>query len=149
MTNSCYRAEDGVAASSLFRLFALAALILCPLSAVAQDGSGVQGAWVEQSQKCGDVFTFRNGKPRFKEPVNIFAPGMIITGKRLVTPQATCSLKSAKADGSRTLVTLRCANSISQSDVKVLLAKLPDGRLARYYDENDRSGSRYTYCSAQ
>lgn len=146
MTDTDRSAGSGYA--PLFRVSVLAALIAFPFPAAAQDGSGVQGAWVEQSQKCEDIFAFPKGKPEFKKPVNIFAPAMIITGKRLVTPQASCSLKSTKADGNRTRVNLRCANSISPEDVTVLLAKLPDGRLARYYDENDQSGSRYTYCRA-
>jgi hypothetical protein len=123
--------------------------LLAAVPAAAQDTPSIQGAWVEQSQKCQDVIAFKGGKPVFKQPVNIFAPAMIITGKRLTTPQASCGLKSAKPDGDRVTVLLQCANSISTADVKLSLAKLPDGRLARYYDQNDQTGSRYVSCPAR
>ncbi|MFO1150722.1 MAG: hypothetical protein U1E62_20285 [Alsobacter sp.] len=149
MTNTHQNPRGATSRALLLASVLLAGMLAYPATAAAQSSADIQGAWVEQSQKCGDVFAFRKGKAAFKTPVNIFAPAMIITGKRLTTPQASCSLKSAVPDGNRTAVTLRCANSISHGEVRVILSKLPDGRLARYYDENDQSGSRYTYCSAK
>jgi hypothetical protein len=148
MTEAESRRRSAPATARAFVGALAGAALLAAVPAAAQDGKGIQGAWVEQSQKCQDVIAFKGGKPVFKQPVNIFAPAMIITGKRLKTPQASCSLKSAKPDGDRTTVVLQCANSISTADVTLSLAKLPDGRLARFYDQNDQTGSRYVSCPA-
>jgi hypothetical protein len=147
MIETARRIRPVTAASGAMFGAVASAVLLAVVPAAAQDG--IQGAWVEQSQKCEDVIAFKGGKPVFKQPVNMFAPALIITGKRLKTPQASCGLKSAKPDGDRVTVLLSCANSISTADVKLSLAKLPDGRLARYYDENDQTGSRYVSCPAR
>jgi hypothetical protein len=143
------RNRRGPATSASISGAFVGAALVASFPAAAQDAKGIQGAWVEQSQKCEDVFVFKGGRPVFKRPVNIFAPAMIITGKRLTTPQARRGLKSAKPDGDRTAVVLQCANSISSPDVTLSLAKLPEGRLARFYDQNDQTGSRYVSCPVQ
>ena len=141
------------ALGSAYRMFArsrstraavLAACLTMAGPAFAAETSKIEGAWVEQSQKCGDVFAFKGGRPVFKQPVNLFAPAMIITGKQLKAPQAVCRLKSASPQADRVNVVLRCANSVSDADVSVSLAKTPDGRLTRFYDGSDRAGSRNT-----
>jgi hypothetical protein len=125
----------------------LVAFGIDPVLAQNANGQGIQGAWVGQGLKCDDIFSSKGAYPRFRKPVNIFAPALIITGKRLVTPQASCRLRSVNPQGDRSVVTLDCANSVSLATTKVYLARTPDGSLVRYYDENDTSGSRYIACS--
>jgi hypothetical protein len=129
-------------------IFSATLVTTTPVWAQDPNSNGIRGAWAEQSLKCDDVFTSKDGRMMFKQPANIFAPAFIITGKRLTTPQAVCRLKNVKAGADRSYVTLRCANSVSDTDVHVSFAKLPDGRLARYFDDKDQSGSRYANCSS-
>jgi hypothetical protein len=145
MITSCpstARHVSGLAAGVLLAVAAAAT----PVAAKDGVASGIQGAWVEQSLKCDDIFTNAGGRPVFKKPVNLFAPALIITGTRLATPQASCRLKSATPEGDRTAVTLQCENTVSESDVKVYLAKMADGTLIRFYDAKDPSGSHYVAC---
>lgn len=113
--------------------------------AIAAETS-VEGAWLDQNLECSAVYVMTGKGARFKQPVDLFAPAFIISGKRLTTPQATCSLKSKSAMNDRTAVQLSCANSVSVSPVTIQLSRASDGTLVRYMDSNDKSGSKYKMC---
>lgn len=132
----------------LFGLVGIAAAAVAgPALAQSQPGSGpLQGAWLEQSLNCDDVFVFKGGKPAFRKPVNVFSPALLITGKRLVTPQASCTLGSLSQAGDRHEMTLNCANSIADQTVKAYFSLRSDGVLVRYLDDKDTFGSRYMQC---
>lgn len=142
----CLEPRQAKTAAALVGGLAAILLMATPLEAAPGGDTGIQGAWAEQSSGCQGIFASRSGKAVFSPKVSLFAPAFIITGKRLVTPQASCRRKSAKADGARTIVTLSCANSVSHADVEVILQKMSDGRLSRYYDDKDATGSSYVAC---
>jgi hypothetical protein len=83
----------------------------------------------------------------FRSPVDIFAPAFIISGNRLRTPQASCRIRSVKPAGDRQLFTLDCANMVSANEVRVLMARAPNGSLRRYFNDQDRAGTPYQRCS--
>ena len=106
-----------------------------------------QGAWLEQGVSCEDVYAPSGKGMAYKKPVNIFAPAFTISGDRLRTPQATCRIRSLRADGSRSTLTMDCANSVSTDAVKVLVSLAQDGSLRRYLNEQDSIGSTYRQCN--
>jgi hypothetical protein len=108
--------------------------------------SAFQGAWLNQSVSCEDVYASAGKGVSFRKPVNIFAPAFIVSGNRLRTPQASCRIKSIKPAGDRQALTLGCANSVSASDVTVLMTPTPDGSLKRYFNEQDKGGTLYMRC---
>src|SRR4051794_27016155 len=103
------------AASAL--LFAIVCLPSLSAQAAPAQASPVAGAWVDQNLTCADVFATKKGKQTFKQPVDLFAPAFIISGKRLTTPQASCKLLNVRMEGDRHLAKLSCANSVSVSDI--------------------------------
>jgi hypothetical protein len=107
--------------------------------------SAFQGAWLQQSLSCEEVFAPAGKGFSFRKPVNIFAPAFIISGNRLRTPQASCRIKSIKPAEDRQVLTLSCANSVSANDVTVLMAPDADG-LKRFFNDQDKTGSLYTRC---
>jgi hypothetical protein len=107
--------------------------------------SDFQGAWLQQSLTCEEVFAPAGKGFSFRKPVNIFAPAFIISGDRLRTPQASCRIKSIKPAGDRQVLTLGCANSVSANDVMVQMASGSDG-LKRFFNDQDKTGSLYTRC---
>jgi hypothetical protein len=119
-----------------------------PMSGTMAAESGLssfQGAWLQQSLSCDEVFAPAGKGVSFRKPVNIFAPAFIISGNRLRTPQASCRIKSVKPAGDRQVLTLGCATSVSVSDTTALMAPTPDG-LKRYFNDQDETGSLYTRC---
>ncbi|MBB4041771.1 hypothetical protein GGR34_003452 [Microvirga flocculans] len=127
----------------------LVALILSLTGAQAaeQAHTTYQGAWLAQGSSCADVYSSGGKGVSFKQPIDIFAPAFIISGNRLRTPAASCRVRSIKPAGDRHLMTLDCTNTISSSDVTVLMSTAPDGSLVRYFNAEDTIGSRYQRCS--
>src|SRR5215212_6596369 len=70
--------------------------------------SGLEGAWL-QDGACAETFSRAGKGIAFKKPVNVFAPAFIITGNRLRTPTASCSIKAVKTVGDRRVLSLQCA----------------------------------------
>jgi hypothetical protein len=105
-----------------------------------------QGAWLEQGVACEDVYVSSGKSTAYKKPVNIFAPAFVIAGDRLRTPQATCRIRSVRADTNRSTLMMDCANSVSTDAVKVLVSLSQDGSLKRYLNEQDSIGSSYRRC---
>ncbi|NIX77326.1 hypothetical protein [Microvirga terricola] len=124
------------------------------LSSLASDAhaaklnlSAYQGAWLEQSLSC-DAFYASGGKSTsFKKPLDMFAPAFIVSGNRLRTPQATCSILSIEpTSGNRQIFNMHCANSVSGNEVKVIMSPSSNGGLARYFNEQDTTGTLYRRC---
>ena len=109
--------------------------------------SAFQGAWVLEGRDCADVYASAGKAASFKKPVDIFAPAFIISGKRLRTPMATCSIQSVRPTGDRQLLILDCANAVAGQEVRVYMAPQPNGVLRRYYNEQDPTGTGYRRCS--
>jgi hypothetical protein len=108
--------------------------------------SGLVGAWA-QDGNCDEVFS-RSGKAvSFKKPVNVFAPAFIITGNRLRTPTASCTIKGVKPAGDRRVLSLQCATAIAVDDVKAIVGTSADGGLVRYLNDQDSTGSTYKRCT--
>jgi hypothetical protein len=115
--------------------------------AAGPDLRSYQGAWLEQGVSCEDVYLPSGKSIAYKKPVNIFAPAFVISGDRLRTPQATCRIRSVRADGDRSTLTMDCANSVSTDAVKTLVSLSQDGSLRRYLNEQDSTGSVYRRCN--
>ena len=116
--------------------------------AMAQGGlSGYQGAWLAGGMDCTEIFSITAKGASFKRPINIFAPAFVISGNRLRTPQASCSIRSVRPSGDRQLLLLNCANAVAGEAVRVLMAPQPGGALRRYFNEQDTGGTEYQKCS--
>jgi hypothetical protein len=109
--------------------------------------SSYQGAWLAGGSDCAEIYSSTGKETAFKKPVDIFAPAFIIFGNRLMTPQATCQIKSVRQTGNRQRFILSCANAVAGSEVRVLMATQPDGSLKRYFNEEDMVGTEYKRCS--
>lgn len=109
--------------------------------------SAMQGAWLEQSLPCGDVFTSTGKGLAFKKPASMFVPAFIISGNRISTPFASCRIVAVKPAGARQALTLGCTTAIASENVSALVSLADDGTLLRYLNDNDTTGSRYQRCT--
>jgi hypothetical protein len=127
----------------------IAALVMpsaSPAWAASPDVGALQGAWAQKSVSCEDIFVATKRGMAFRKPVNIFAPAILIAGRRLTTAGATCKIRSISPVGERLLLSLSCATSIAVEPVKAQLSLAEDGSLNRYSDDNDSVGSSYVRC---
>jgi len=107
---------------------------------------GLQGAWTYS--ECDALFVHRGKSSSFKKPVDLFAPAFIVSGSRLRTPMASCSILGSKRVNDRHILKLSCATSIAVNHVTAILAPQPDGSMKRYSDSNDSIGTTYRRCSS-
>ena len=127
--------------------FGLACTMISGMAAAQGGPSTFQGAWLAQGSSCTDVYSSTGREPSFRRPVDIFAPAFIVSGNRLRTPMASCRIRSVRPAGDRRSLLLACANAVAGSDVRVLMALMPDGSLKRYFNEQDVTGTAYQRCS--
>jgi hypothetical protein len=129
---------------------AVTAVLQAPAALAAGDPpagglAALQGAWVQPSAECADVFVKTKRGMAYKHPVSIFAPALLITGKTIRTPGAVCKVGSIKPTGDKQAVKLACTTMISTDGVDALLSVSSDGDLFRYTSEDDH-GTRYVRC---
>jgi uncharacterized membrane protein len=116
--------------------------------AMAQAGrAAYQGAGLAGDMDCAEIYATTRKGASFKRPVNIFAPTFVISGNRLRTPQASCSIRSVRPSDDRQLLLLNCANAVAGNAVRVLMAPQPGSTLRRYFNEQDSAGTEYRQCS--
>jgi hypothetical protein len=106
----------------------------------------LEGAWI-QDGSCDETFARAGKNIAFKKPVNVFAPALIITGNRLRTPTASCTIKAVKPAGERRMLSLQCATGVAVEPVRALIGTSSDGSLVRYLNEQDSTGSSYKRCT--
>ena len=110
--------------------------------------SGLQGAWLQQSTNCSEIYTSSGKGFSFREGTNEFAPAFIVSGSRLKTPVNSCRIERIVPTGSRWMMKLHCTGSVSTMVANVQFSLTPDGALLRYLNDQDPSGSRYERCTA-
>ena len=106
----------------------------------------LEGAWI-QDGSCDETFARAGKIISFKKPVNVFAPALIITGNRLRTPTASCTIKAVKPAGDRRVLSLQCATAVAVEPLRALIGTSSDGSLVRYLNEQDSTGSSYKRCT--
>jgi hypothetical protein len=105
-----------------------------------------QGAWLADGVACDDVYSGGRNGMTFKSPPDLFVPAFIIRGDRIRTPFAICRISSIKRIGDRDRLVLGCVNPVTSTGASALLGMGSDGRLKRYFNDDDQSGSAYGRC---
>jgi hypothetical protein len=109
--------------------------------------SALQGAWLQQSSSCSEVFAKAGKGVTFKKSANEFVPGFIVSGSRLRTPVNSCRIGGIVPAGQRWMMKLNCSGSVSTMLANVQFSLSADGALLRYLNDQDTSGSRYERCT--
>jgi hypothetical protein len=127
----------------------LASLGATPVLPAQPQLSALQGAWLQQSSSCSEVYTSSGKGMSFKKSVNEFVPAFIVSGGRLKTPVNSCRIAKIVPAASRWMMKLDCTGSVSTMVANVQFSLTADGALLRYLNDQDTSGSRYERCSAR
>jgi hypothetical protein len=110
--------------------------------------SALQGAWLQQSSNCADVYTLARQTVTFRKDVNEFVPGFIVKGNHLTTPVNMCRIARIVPAGKRWMMKLACTGSVSTMDANVQFSLTNDRALLRYLNDQDTTGSKYVRCTA-
>jgi hypothetical protein len=122
---------------------------LGPASSAPPQLSALQGAWLQQSTHCDDVYTSSGKAMSFKKSVNEFDPAFIVSGARLKTPVNSCRIGKIVPAGNRWMMKLDCTGKISTMVANIQFSLTADGALLRYLNDQDPNGSRYERCTAK
>ncbi len=115
--------------------------------ATAQNISDLQGAWIQYSVPCDQVYVTDNGQSRFRpNQRDLFTSAFIITGDRLSTANASCQIVAISNKELRRELSLSCTTPITTVPIVALLSLETGGTLRRYFDAGDRVGDEYKRC---
>jgi hypothetical protein len=135
-------------AATRFVVHALASVSFAlPAVAASVDTGSLQGAWAHSSMECDQVFAAGRKGMSFRRPARIFSTAFIISGRRLITPGASCRIRSVTIVKERQELSLACATSVAVDPVTVQFSTAKDGSLYRYSNTEDTLGDLYKLCS--
>ena len=115
--------------------------------ALAQTASDLSGAYVGPGQSCEEMFVSRKGKASFKEPRNAFSSALLVRGKTVSTPMASCRIGRSSSENGVITLDLNCTNMMSSHGLKAYFSRRDDGGLVRLSGPNETSGDSYQRCN--
>ncbi|MEQ1954491.1 hypothetical protein [Mesorhizobium sp. CN2-181] len=104
-----------------------------------------QGAWAMTGTNCGDTFKLAGKNFEFIDRDASLSTGIIIEGKKVIAPEATCTIERVKSETDHFTALLSCADSLTFSSISVSFKILADGTLQR----SDPSFPDVTYTYAK
>ncbi|MDQ6435879.1 hypothetical protein RB623_17625 [Mesorhizobium sp. LHD-90] len=130
----------------MIELSAAAAMVLASgAMAGATTLEQAQGAWVMTGTKCSDTFKLEGEQIVFIDRDASLANGIVIAGKKVTSPEASCTVERVKAEKDHFTALLGCSDSVMFSNQSVSFRILQDGTLER----SDPMFSDVTYSYAR
>ena len=131
------------------RLFALSLLVsLCHVPLGARlEAADFTGAWTTDDKACSKVFARSGARVSFAKESELSGGGLIIEGKEIRGPGATCRIKTAKEDGDVTHMILTCATDIMFSDIQFSIRSVNANEIFRMFPNMPGMETKYYRCS--
>jgi hypothetical protein len=93
----------------------------------------LQGAWAMDGTDCAAVFEKSGGEVRFKDRGSSLDTGVIISGSKVVGPNATCTTAKIREEGDHFSVLLSCSDAVLSSTVSMSF-RIVDGSHFERFD---------------
>jgi hypothetical protein len=121
--------------SKLVRIFvAGAALCYCATTgASAASIKELQGAWTMEGTECSDTFKKTGQKVDFKDRTASTSTGLLITGSKITSANATCTTGTFKKQKGRLSANLTCVDSMIEYNQTVNF-KIVDANTFQRFD---------------
>ena len=102
----------------------LALILVLPLASIvrADDITGINGLWATDARNCDKIFSKTQNGFAFAKESDLYGSGIIVDGRRIVTPNGRCDIKVSKQDGAITHLIAGCATDVMNKEA--CLAKL-------------------------
>jgi hypothetical protein len=130
------------------RLSALSLLVaLCsvPLGASAE-AADLTGAWTTDANVCNKVFMKSGARISFAKDSELSGGGLIIDGREIRGPGATCRIKATKEDDAVTHMILTCATDIMYSDIQFSIRRVNADEIFRMFPNMPGMETKYFRC---
>lgn len=106
----------------------------------------IQGAWTLDGGDCTDIFVKDGNGWKFKDRDSSLNTGLIISGKKLLGPGATCSIGRVNDKGDHLVVALGCEDAIMFNTISVSIKIVDDTHFERFDPEFPESFGTYSKC---
>ena len=131
------------------RLSALSLFVLlcCASLGVPAEAADFTGAWTTDASVCSKVFVKNGARVSFAKDSELSGGGLIIEGRDIRGPGATCRIKTAKEDDAVTHMILSCATDIMFSDVQFSIRSVNANEIFRMFPNMPGMETKYYRCS--
>jgi hypothetical protein len=116
------------------------------VGALAQGLDALQGAWTLGGVDCGDTFVKNGSTWQFKDRNSSLNTGLIIEGKKMLGPGATCTIGRVADKGDHLVVSLGCEDAIMFNTVSVSIKIVDDTHFERFDPDFPESFGTYSKC---
>lgn len=106
----------------------------------------MQGAWAMAGTDCGAIFERTGSEVRFKDPGSSLDTGIIVTGRKVVGPSATCTTTSISEKGDHFSVLLNCADAVLSSTVSMSFRMIDSMHFERFDPSFPEFSLSYVKC---
>ncbi|RWC30873.1 MAG: hypothetical protein EOS27_12085 [Mesorhizobium sp.] len=106
----------------------------------------LQGAWTMPGTDCAATFEKQGGKIRFRDRIASTTTGIIVSGSKVLGPQATCTAQSIHTGKDHVSAYLNCADAIMFSGVSVSFRIIDQDTFERFDSQFPEVSVRYHRC---
>ena len=104
----------------------------CTSMAFAVSMEAMQGAWAMSGTDCAQVFEKVGGAVRFKDPGSSLDTGIIVSGSKVIGPNATCTAAKIRQEGDHFSVLLSCSDGVLSSSVSMSFRMIDGTHFQRF-----------------
>lgn len=132
------------------RLLVALAFVL-PLASIvrADDITGINGLWATDARNCDKIFSKTQNGFAFAKESDLYGSGIIVDGRRIVTPNGRCDIKMSKQDGAITHLIAGCASDLMLSNVQASFKTVNKDRILRIFPGVSDMEIPYERCQPQ
>jgi hypothetical protein len=123
-------------------------LVLASLSQFAKADAVDQrllGAWAQSKSDCA-MFETKNGKIAFRQPINEFVPGFIISQGGIVATGGQCAIGKVSSSGDQITMSLSCNNSVGFAPVTGRFKIVSENEIVYGATDNPILDTNYERC---
>lgn len=129
------------------KLFIAALALTGTLSpTLAASLEALQGAWTMGGTDCAATFEKQGGKIKFRDRTSSTTTGIIVSGSKVLWPQATCTAQKVRAGKDHLTAYLNCADAIMFSGLSVSFRIIDHDTFERYDTQFPEASVKYHRC---
>lgn len=106
----------------------------------------LQGAWAMQGMDCNATFKKSGGTTSFRDRGAMLTNGIIITGNKIITPDANCTAQKIQQLKDRTTVRMSCADAVLADTITASFRQTGKDTLQKFDPDFPDTAYTYTKC---
>jgi hypothetical protein len=117
-----------------------------PIYAAEDWEAKLSGGWTLPDNKCEDIFVDQGGRLAFRQPVDMLGPSIIVEGREVRGPQATCRIIKGAAHEDKLSLVMSCGDAVSFTQNAVQLQFKSANEIERSFPGSPDMSVTYKKC---